>query len=355
MPLADCALVVGINRYPGIGNLSGPENDANDFFDWVTSKNGGGVDPKNALRIRSSDYLPEAADPKDERPMLAHIDDFLIKIDEITTKNNEEGNGLRAGRRLWMFFSGHGFAQSLKSSGVLMANATFKRVFNFSAVLWADRLHEGGWFDEVLLFQDACRNRIAAADLTNPWLPRKTASPAQTRRYFHAFSAKDQKLSKELTFPDGKVRGVFAATLLDGLRGGARDPTTGAITARTLKTYLQDNMMKYLSDVDKANPDIATEPDVDDHDAFDIVPLAVPAAIAVDEYLVQITLPAAGLSVAVQDGNFQTIRTANPADQVWPIKLRKGVYQIVVAGGGESLFKVVGPGSGAGGAIDVRV
>ena len=118
----------------------------------------------SAVRI----IFREAADAKDERPILAHMDDFFIKIDEITAKNNEEGNGLRAGRRLWMFFSGHGFAQSLKSSGVLMANATFKRVFNFSAVLWADRLHEGGWFDEVLLFQDACRNRVVQLLRTYP-------------------------------------------------------------------------------------------------------------------------------------------------------------------------------------------
>jgi len=41
-----------------------------------------------------------------------------------------------------------------------MANATLKRAHNISAMLWANRLYEGGWFDEVVLFQDACRNRI---------------------------------------------------------------------------------------------------------------------------------------------------------------------------------------------------
>jgi uncharacterized caspase-like protein len=363
MPLADRALVVGITRYPGIGNLDGPENDANDFFDWVTRTDGGGVDPKNALRIRSSDFLPPPPDARNERPAQEQINDFFTDVDDIATANNNEGNGLglRTGRRLWMFFSGHGFAPSLELSGVLMANATLKRVFNISAVLWANRLHEGGWFDDVLLFQDACRNRISAVDLNPPFLKGKIASSGQTLRRFYAFSSKDQKLSKEVTFPDGKVRGVFAATLLDGLRGAARDRATGAVTTQSLKTYLQDNMKKRLSPADMDNPEIAKEPDVRDPDLFDIVPAAAAIAgagaapTAIAEYPVQITLPAAGLSVTVQDGNFQPIRTADPADQVWSIELRKGVYRIVVAGGGESLFKVDGPGGGPGGAIDVHV
>jgi hypothetical protein len=248
-----------------------------------------------------------------------------------------------------------------------MANATLRHVFNICAVMWANRLHEGGWFNEVVLFQDACRNRINAADLTPPFFPTKTASATQTRRRFYAFSSKDQKLSKELPFPDGtpagKVRGVFTVTLMDGLRGAARDPVTGAITARTLKTYLQDNMQNWLPDADKANPDIAKEPDVRDYDAFDIVPAppapaaapptAAPPAPSADVYNVAITLPAAGLSVTLQDGSFQPIMTANPA-QVWPIALPRGLYRVVMAGRPDTiLFQITGPGSGAGGVINV--
>ena len=63
--------------------------------------------------------------------MVDEIHDFFTQADVIATANNDEGKGLglRAGKRLWMFFSGHGFAPSLDMSGVLMANATTKRAF----------------------------------------------------------------------------------------------------------------------------------------------------------------------------------------------------------------------------------
>jgi hypothetical protein len=362
MPLADYALVVGISRYPGIEDLSGPENDAADFFAWITSKDGGGVDPANAKLILSSCFPPAPA-TQDERPAQDQIYAFFNWMDSLAEANNQKRLGSRAGRRLWMFFSGHGFAPSLETSGVLMANATLRQVRCIGAARWADKLYGGGLFDEVLLFQDACRSRIAAAELDALYLVLRDASPMQERKRFYAFSAKDQKISKEVPFPGGKVRGVFTATLMDGLRGAARDPVTGAISARTLKTYLQDNMRKWLSDADNNNPDIAKEPDVRDFDAFDIVPppAAAPAApqaappVQSDEmYEVAITLPAPGLSVTLQDGAFQPIMTANPIGQIWSIKLRRGLYRVVVPGRPSTIFPVTGPGSGAGGVVDVH-
>jgi len=360
-PLPDYALVVGISRYPGISDLSGPENDANDFFAWVTSKEGGGVGPANAKLILSSGFQP-AQYTQDERPAQDQIYDFFNWMDNLAQANNRKRLGSRAGRRLWMFFSGHGFAPSLETSGVLMANATLRQVRCIGAFRWANRLYEGGLFDEILLFQDACRNRIAAAELDALYLMLPEASTTQQRKRFYAFSAKDQKLSKELPFPGGKVRGIFTATLMDGLRGAARDPATGAISARTLRTYLQDNMSKWLPDADKNNPDIATEPDVRDFDVLDIVPAPVPAPAAsgpaappaaIDEiYDVTVTLPQAGLSVTVQDGTFQPIKTANPAEQKWSIKLPRGLYRVVVPGRQDTIFSVSGPGSG--GTINVN-
>jgi uncharacterized caspase-like protein len=395
MPLADRALVVGISQYPGISNLSGPETDAKEFYDWVTSPTGGGVDPQNATLIVSSKYQPVPSTALGALPAQEQIHDFFTTIDIAASANNDEGTGLglRAGRRLWMFFSGHGFAPSLEMSGVLMANATLKRIFNIGAVRWADRLFEGGWFDQVLLFQDACRNRIPTADLDGLFLLPRVASPTQKRERFHAFSSRDQQLSKEVVFPDGKTRGVFTATLLEGLRGGARDPVTGAITARNLRTYLQDNMESKLPAADKANPDIAKEPDVRDYFAFDIVPApsippvppvspvhppppASPSPAAAspkpaglpspavatppvtspsEQYSVNIAMPAPGLSATLENGRFEAIKTEVVAGQVWSIKLPRGIYRVVVPGQTETIFAVTGPGGGAEGAIDVRV
>jgi hypothetical protein len=350
-PLPDYALVVGISRYPGVENLSGPENDANEFFSWVTSNDGGGVDRTNAKLILSSAF-PPAALTQDERPAQDQIYEFFNWMDNLAQANNQKRLGSRAGRRLWMFFSGHGFAPSLETSGVLMANATLRQVRCIGAARWADRLYGGGLFDEVLLFQDACRSRIAAAELDALYLVLAEASATQQRKRFYAFSAKDQKLSKEVPFPDGTIRGVFTATLMDGLRGAARDPVTGGISARTLKTYLQDNMGRWLSAADKDNPDIAKEPDVRDFDPFDSVP--PPSPPGDETYTVNIILPATGLSVTIEDGAFQPIMTANPPEQKWSIKLRRGLYRVVVPGRQDTIFSVNGPGTGEGGAINVN-
>src|SRR5688572_26884135 len=57
----DYAIVVGISRYPYFSKLDGPENDAQDFYNWVISTQGGGVPaPDRAKLIRSSAYDQEA-------------------------------------------------------------------------------------------------------------------------------------------------------------------------------------------------------------------------------------------------------------------------------------------------------
>jgi hypothetical protein len=35
--LGDWAIIVGVTHYPGLSSLHGPENDADDFFKWVTA------------------------------------------------------------------------------------------------------------------------------------------------------------------------------------------------------------------------------------------------------------------------------------------------------------------------------
>lgn len=346
MPLADRALVVGINRYPVIGELSGAQNDAEAFHKWVTDPAGGRVDPSNALLLRSSDFA-KPPDPDNEQPDKVLVEKFFTGIDNAANANNLSGtDGLKAGKRLWLFFSGHGFAPSLDRSGVLMANATLDRVHNVAAMLWANRLYDGGWFDDVILFQDACRNRIGDADLTPPFIKARQAPPAQKRRRFYAFSAKNRQLSKELPLDGGVVHGVFTYTLLQGLRGEARDPQTGAVTTAQLKGYMQANMRKLLPQADLDDDEIAKMPEVYDPDPFDIVP--APAASAVPDFPVRIA-GASGPDARVVDSTLKVAAAANPAPDPWPVRLQRGFFKVVTGDGREKLFEVTG------GELDVRV
>src|SRR5258708_7093906 len=143
MALADYALCVGINRYPGLTSLNGAELDAQAFYDWVTGS--GGVPQANAKLILSSQF-PAPAQAAQAQPASQEIWTFFEQLRAAANANNTAGNGLIAGRRLYLFFSGHGFSPSLDMSGVLMANAERDTPHNLSPKAWADRFYENGLF-----------------------------------------------------------------------------------------------------------------------------------------------------------------------------------------------------------------
>src|SRR4051794_2517188 len=105
MPLPDYALCVGINRYPGLTPLSGAEADAQAFYDWVTSE--GGVVGTNAKLILSTQF-PVGINASKAKPASQEIWDFFEKLRADANINNAKRLGLIAGRRLYLFFSGHG-------------------------------------------------------------------------------------------------------------------------------------------------------------------------------------------------------------------------------------------------------
>lgn len=65
---ADWAVIVGLDKYIGLPiSLDGPEADARDFYEWVTTPapSGGGVPLKNVQLVVSSEYPGPFTDPMD--------------------------------------------------------------------------------------------------------------------------------------------------------------------------------------------------------------------------------------------------------------------------------------------------
>lgn len=339
MALADRALVVGIDRYPSLHKpLSGAELDATDFFDWVTTE--GGVALANATLVVSSKYLP-APQPWKEQPAREAIADFFHEVEKASQDNNAAGLGLRAGKRLYLFFSGHGFAPALDKSGVLMANASANAPMNVAAKWWADRMYQGGWFDEVLLFQDACREPMKLADLEPPFLKERNMANMAKRRRFVALSAKNNLLSLEKPH-NNQVRGVFSVTLMAGLRGGARDPTTGEITAGQLKLYLQDNMKNLLTPAELANTTIANEPDVFDPDRFVILgPTPDWSPADADKFPVSVNLNGQ-TDARILGADLAEIAKDPNATDPWQLELARGFYRAVAGARMSDVFEVTG-------------
>ena len=338
MPLANCALVVGIDVYPGIRPLKGAEADAQEFYRWVIGD--GGVKEQNAKLVVTSNFQPPARHVDEALPAKHLIEAFFTSVHNAAEFNNTAGLGTKAGGRLYMFFAGHGFAPALDKSGILMANATLDAPHNISATLWADRLYEGGWFDEVLLFQDACRERIADADLMPPFLRRRQRPLNPPGARFYAFAAKNRQLAKELSL-GSRVGGVFTDTLMEGLRDGkARDPATGEITTRQLKEFLQANMKRRLPPEDLDDDEIAKIPEFFDPDPSFVIVDA--ATAAVPEFSVKVALSQPGGPAHIEGGSLAEPLTKDPSPAIWDLMLRRGIYKLTVEGQGSVLFEVTG-------------
>ena len=316
MAFADRALVVGINAYPGLTDLKGAVDDAKEFHEWVTSPSGGGVDKQNAMLLTSPPISAPGSVVDDATPANEQIEKFFTII-----ANDADANGKqKAGKRLWMFFSGHGFAPTGLRSAVLLANATPRLVHNISAEWWAERLNEGGYFDEVILFQDACRETMPSADLTPPFLIQSRAPVQQNPMKFCALAAKNGKLALEKPFPDGRVHGVFTFALMQGLKGKARDPASGAITTVSLAGYLWDAVQSlFTADDLRNNPQIAVHPDVSASDHFELIAAAPPP-----QFPVQISARTPGQHGLVLDAAMRTVAEIAATPSQWSSRLAAG-------------------------------
>lgn len=328
--MPNAAIVVGIQAYPELPpKLQGPNNDAQDFFDWVTTK--GGVDRANARLIL--DQVPPAVSSLDANPTPQAVQMEFDRLEE----EARHANG-QAGDRLYIYLSGHGFGSSLADAALLMANATqFRTRHHIPGTLWANYFFLNGYFKEVLLFIDCCRERYNAAQLNGPGVADPV--PSDGARRFYGFAAKYGKLAVEKVIR-GKMHGVFTATLLDALNGGAAEED-GRITGATLKAYLYENMKSYLSADDFAD-DVAKEPDLicDPPPEDQFVIATVPPV----EHDVAIPIPPEGANQKWQligeKGNQKMAKIAESqgdATLQWNLKLFRGTYQLIAG----SVVKIV--------------
>jgi hypothetical protein len=275
---SDRAIVVGIKDYPYLDPLSSSENDARAFFRWVTTpaeEGGGGIDRDSgrARLILSTDFHPPFRLGM-EPPTIAEIEAELIALDEVAKQNQENGRGLRVGRRLYLYFSGHGCAPRFEEAAILMANATRRRVYHLTGMPCADWFFRAGFFEEIVLLMDCCRERYEkVATYVPPWVDLMLPDVMDRTQRFYGMAAEWSRIARERVFANGECMGVFTMALLAGLRGAAIDPATqftdpatnrtmARVTAVSLRNFLYVYMQDFLSDADRSNPLVAKQPDI---------------------------------------------------------------------------------------------
>ncbi|HEY0464108.1 MAG TPA: caspase family protein [Polyangiaceae bacterium] len=256
MSIDDHAIVVGIDHYHGNGlrPLCGARNDAYSFSKWL--RDGGHV-PEGQIRLVLSSE-------DEDTPNKDMIEDEFVKFILEFEKTKKKG------RRLYMFFSGHGIELGDFSEDghvlVLMANATSDLLGRSVAPLRAARMFRHcAIFEEVVLFADCCRTPASAdvpSDFAFEAILARLKRVNQGKLIFGfgarwSFDAREQMLPDDVG--EGHIpRGVFTYALMDGLKAAEDRDNPGFITGSSLKAYLDCRMplISGLSDRPRIDGDL---------------------------------------------------------------------------------------------------
>src|SRR5437667_152753 len=94
----DYAIVIGIDDYPGYRPLKGAISDAQEFAEWLCDDTqGGGLPSDNCKTVYST--------PDPLIPLQAQVDEAFVGVFSAIPKG-------KLARRLYVYFSGHGTAES---------------------------------------------------------------------------------------------------------------------------------------------------------------------------------------------------------------------------------------------------
>ncbi len=318
----DWAIVVGIRRYPALGDLDGPENDAAEFRDWLVSPEGGGVPPEHVELITTPPEAP--ADVTSAQPAAARVQAAFDRLLDVSDRNEQDGRGVRIGRRLWVYMAGHGFEPQPELTALLTANATRRRCYHVPGKEYADWFRRAGMFEELVLFMDCCRETMPRVPPDLPSYVMELSPHIGTGSWLIGHATKSTRTSREKPI-GGKARGVFTTALLAGLRGDAAEPGGTRVTAASLKSYLYDHMKDWLTPEELDDPGIPQIPDVqyDEPAPGRLVLATLPAP---KTFAVEVRPPAGAQQLTILDGTFTTVLDVPVTGPPVQALLAKGLY-----------------------------
>lgn len=263
----DYAIVVGISSYPGLGkqgqtaDLQAATTDAEDIAQWLVLPAGGGLtDDKVHVQLVTAKTLPAPQFPGIAQPQAFAVRQAFRNLDDIAQENLRTTGKTRIGRRLYIYMSGHGFSPQRRAGALYTGDASSRDPLHSNASGWLDWFQEMAYFDEYVLWMDCCMDRIFAVVLEATFT-NKGAITAEAGPTFIGLAA-HRSLKTVERLIDGKMRGVFTWTLLQGLKGAAVDPATNEVNGRSLGDHLINALKQYLTPEDLADPDISKEPEI---------------------------------------------------------------------------------------------
>ncbi|MBI3271422.1 MAG: hypothetical protein HYZ53_20700 [Planctomycetes bacterium] len=335
MAKTDWAIVMGVSKYPALGDLDGAERDASEFRDWLLTA--AGVPKSHVSPIVTSDFHPPVPESEFEaKPTPEHAEKAFDRLWKLAKTSAARGDGLRLGRRLYVYLAGHGFEPKDDGPVLLTANASREQPgYHVAGKLYAEHFLRSGCFEEVLLFMDTCRERCDQAPLRRPpFAPSVNPQAVTDGRFFHGFATRWSLRTREKPLPpDGLPGGIFTRTLLTGLKGAARKPgSEHQVTAHSLKNYLINRMRDLLTPEERKDPDVQEwpevhiAPDAEDRDfvLVEVEPVLFPV-------IVHFAPGDKGKRVEVQrGGDFKVVERTRVRALEWRIDLAPDTYQLVI-------------------------
>jgi hypothetical protein len=233
----DWAIVGGINLYPGLRNLQGPVLDSTTFKSWV--ENTSYVPDRQVICVQSP---PPPITLDGAQPSVEAISNSFETVVRAASKKKFH----YLGRRLYLFFSGHGVVATKTglpnfNEAMLLAATADSNFLRKHVALraWAEWFRALGIFDEVFLFADCCRNMedlVSPVEITAPgdWRPQRPEG-----RQFYVFSTKFASTAWEQTLgKPPQVRGVLSYVVTEALKNPKLYNEQGELTASVLEAHI---------------------------------------------------------------------------------------------------------------------
>ena len=259
----DYAIVIGIDAYTGLRPLKSAVKDAASFIEWLRRRDGGGLTDDGQVITIPGD-TPESV-WLNAKP----------NADTVRTKLYELGinRGEKIGRRLYVYFSGHGFTDTAEEIAMAMANAGMGFFTNSVSLNSLYNLFsQVGYFEQVVFILDCCREQTRYS-----FTPQEIGDVQYFKKIFDdkngtinggeqpditgTAAVKVPKIRDLLVFATGygeqsyaptdkdigERRGLLTTALLEGLKGQAALPD-GSITAASLRGFIEKRVKELAKD-----------------------------------------------------------------------------------------------------------
>lgn len=315
-PESDYALVIGIDHYSYLKPLQGASNDALKFAAWLKSESGGRVPEANIKTLLSDS---ESVGPR----LQDDVDEVLWSLLEAVLKAGK-------GRRIYLFFSGHG-ATTESAHNLALCLARWSTTFACRAMSsrgYLDFLVESGHFDEIVAFLDCCRMYHRAIGASPTFILDPSRRGRRNARTFIAYATENRNAAFEAQVGDS-VHGVFTSCLLEGLKYA--EDEGGPVTSKSLKGYLE---VRVYNEAQRLG--LYQRAEVVDGMATD-----APAIFcgSPERSLLRIEFVTAEGEVSLTGGAGQLVQRGGVAlGDVWELYLRHGLYKIREAATGRFLL-----------------